>query len=145
MERTIEVAIFVPVAVLILASALAFIFLGGLSPQFVGLAAAIAVAASVLVFSYRFSATKKNASIPTPTKMSASSGLSTPRSPGITFLRIVTIATLSVGAIMVVTFVMEASMGTLNSDDVRRFVPKAVFAVALAGYVFHKTRNRPPS
>jgi hypothetical protein len=41
---------------------------------------------------------------------------------------------------MIVTFVVEGWMGTLNPDDVRRFVPKAAFAVALAGYIFHKTR-----
>jgi hypothetical protein len=67
------------------------------------------------------------------------------RTPGIKFLRIVMIATLCVGALMIVTFVIEACKGTLNPDDVRRFVPKAAFAVVLAGYIFHKTRNNPPS
>lgn len=46
-SRTGEVAIFVAVAALIITAAVASIFLGGLSPQFVGLVAAIAVAASV--------------------------------------------------------------------------------------------------
>jgi hypothetical protein len=142
-RRTRALTSFVAVVTFIIAAAFASIYVEGREPRFVGPVAAVAVAASVMVFTSRFNASRKDDSITRPAETPAVPDSFPSRAPGITFLRVVTIATLCVGAIMIVTFAIEASTGTLNTDDVRRFVPKAAFALALAGYVFHKTGKSP--
>jgi|SRR5271156_4428247 len=137
-RKTRAVGIFVFAVVLIMVGALVSIFVGRLKPQLV---APVAGMASVLVFVSRFNAAIKDEFGATPMVVSSTS---VAQSSGITFLRIVTIATLCVGALMIVTFVVEDLTGTLDFDDVWRFVPKAAFAVALAGYVFHKTKSKSP-
>jgi hypothetical protein len=53
--------------------------------------------------------------------------------PGFTFLRIVIVATSCIGGVIVVSFLVEWFIGSLNADDLWRFIPKAVFGA------FHMT------
>lgn len=140
-KRAVVTSIFIGASALIMMAAFVSIFVGGLKPQLVVPVAGIAVAASVFAFASRFNAVNKDQSVSTAIEISSS--ISAARTPAITFLRFLMIATLCVGALMIMTFVVEGWTGTLNPDDIRRFVPKAVFAVALAGYIFHKTRIKP--
>jgi hypothetical protein len=143
-SRAKIITIFLGALTLIALGAIVAIFVGGFKFQLVAPAFAIAVAVSVSVFAYRFNAALKNQSLSATTDMSSS--LSSPeRTPGIKFLRVVTTATLCVGAVMIVSFLVEARMGVLDPDDVRRFAPKIAFGVALAGYILHKTSNKPQS
>ena len=68
-------------------------------------------------------------------------GPSAPTPPGFTFLRVVIIATLSVGVLMVIGFITEWWTGTLNPDDVRSFIPKALFGIVLSGTVWRAMRR----
>jgi len=62
---------------------------------------------------------------------------------GYKFLRIVSFATLSIGAIMIVAFMVQWTRGTLDPTDVRRFIPKAAYALVLMTYILHKTKPGP--
>ena len=59
--------------------------------------------------------------------------------PGFTFLRIVIVVTSCVGGVIIVTFLVQWFIGSLNPDDVWRFIPKAVFAVFFMASVWRKT------
>lgn len=135
-------SIFIGFNALIGAGAFACISLGGLSPQRIVPMTAILAAINIYTFARRFSAAKREASFPALGQNAQEQDLTAPN-PGITFLRIVTFATMCVGVLIIVNFAMEAHMGVLNPDDVRTFVPRAAFGFALAIYVLHKTKKRP--
>ena len=61
---------------------------------------------------------------------------------GIKLLQILMIALGFIFVLNVVTFVVEAWKGVLDPDDLRRLVPKALFAFALIGYILKKIGSK---
>ena len=114
------------------------VFVIGLSPRLVGSVTAMALAVSVLVFTSRFNAAKNNRSVSefSPSTRQASSN------PGVAILQVLIIAALCIGALNVVTFAIEASKGTLDTYELRRFIPKAAFGLVLIAYVLRKIRSK---
>jgi hypothetical protein len=93
----------------------------------------------VYEFISRFNTSREN---PTVASRSFQPGDADKKPVGIKVLRILIIGLGCIFALNVVTFGVEAWRGTLEVDDLRRFVPKALFALALAGYVLQKMRTK---
>jgi hypothetical protein len=64
--------------------------------------------------------------------------------PGIKLLRTAIIGLLCAIALNAVIFGEEAWKGTLDTYALRRIIPKAAFAAALIGYIFHKIKTKSP-
>lgn len=62
--------------------------------------------------------------------------------PGITVLKVLIIAAICAGVLNVVTFVVEAWRGSLDTYALRRFIPKFAFGLVLIGYILRKIKNR---
>ena len=62
--------------------------------------------------------------------------------PGIKLLRILIIALGVIFLINVAMFAVLAWRGTLDDYDLRRFIPKALFAFAMVGYILQKIKAK---
>jgi len=140
--RAKAVGTFAGVATIILIVSLASIFVGGYKPQIVAPIAALAFAVSVFVFLSQFNVPQNDR----PVSMATNSPLPAQKQSnlGITVVKVLIVVALVIGAANVLTFAMEAWRGTLDSYELRRFIPKAAFGIVLIGYALRKIRTKTP-
>lgn len=138
LSSTKTVWVFLAVVVFVVTIGLLSVFVIGLNPRLVVPVAAMAVAVSVFVFTLRFNAATdaRSASEASLSSQQASSNT------GVAILKVLIIAALCIGALNVVTFAIEASKGTLDAYELRRFIPKAAFGLVLIAYVLRKIRSK---
>jgi hypothetical protein len=91
---------------------------------------------------YEFAARFKAVAVPSDEERTRPAESENAGNPGIKLLRILMIALGFIFVLNVVTFGVKAWKGVLDPDDFRRFVPKALFAFALIGYILEKIRSK---
>jgi hypothetical protein len=141
-DRTKVVIQFAGAFSLIVTTTLVLAFVYRVNAQVVAPIGAIAMAVNVFVFASRFNAARKRQPLPNQMDFTAPNPVS--GTAGAKFLRVVMILTLLVAFAMAITLVVEARDGTLESDDIIRFVPRIALIVALTIYVFRKTGKSLP-
>ena len=129
---------FVALAALVGVAALGSIFYSGLTPRVVVPVAGFVMAIAVWEFAARFN----TVAAPSDEERTRRAESENAGDAGIKLLQILMIALGFIFVLNVVTFVVEAWKGVLDPDDLRRFVPKALFAFALIGYILKKIGSK---